>query len=266
MDQSEDLEILQVLLVGICGMFTMAIAIIVFFLVYQKRIIKQQKLRNELESKHQKELLKASLQSQEAERKKIAQDLHDDVGALLSTSKLYLNQVVDGLKNDKNAEMGMKSLDLHGQMIHKVRHLAKQLRPVVLENLGLITAINNLATQINESDSINMVFETLDNELSLRKDKQLDIYRILQELLNNTLKHAGAQNINLELLWDDYQLCMIYKDDGKGFNYLQEYEGLGLMNITSRATIHNGKVIYASVTKGVDISIIIPIKSNNYEH
>ena len=262
MGQGEELEILRILLVGICGMFVMALAIILFFIVYQKRLLKQQKEQQTLESLHQKDLLQASLKSQENERTRIAKDLHDDIGALLSTSKLYVGQLLDKIVDKDKQMLAQKIEYLHEDMIQSVRNIAQNLRPAVLESMGLMTAIKSLTKQINESQWIKVEFDH-ENELQLTKERQLQVYRIIQELISNTLKHAHANTITIALFDRNASVHLVYKDDGIGFDPLQKakkmgFKGLGLLNIESRLALLNGTITYHNTKSGMEITLSLP--------
>jgi signal transduction histidine kinase len=261
MDQGEDLAILRILLVGICGMFIMAIAIILFFVIYQKRLLSQQKLQIEIKSEHQKELLRASLKSQEAERQRIARDLHDDVGALLSTSGLYLGQLMETPLKNEQLKLSEKVIALHTEMIQTIRNIAKDLRPVVLESLGFCAAVSSLAARINAGNIIKVEFEAETTQVTLDKNEQLELYRVVQELISNTIKHADANLISIALFNALGWVCLSYEDDGVGFDrekIAQNKEGLGLKNIESRIEILNGKIEYRATQTGTQLIISVP--------
>ncbi len=262
MGQGEEVEILRILLIGVSGMSVMALAIILFFIIYQKRLLKQQKEQRTLESSHQKDLLEASLKSQENERLRIAKDLHDDIGALLSTSKLYIGQLLDKSEDQEKKLLVQKVERLHEDMIQSIRNIAQNLRPAVLENMGLVAAIKSLAKQINESRWLTVEF-TYDHEALLAKERQLQLYRILQELITNTLKHARARTIHIELTRDGQCLRLVYKDDGIGFDPGRQAKkhaakGLGLLNIESRLALLDGSIRYRDTRAGTDISLVVP--------
>lgn len=267
MGQGEEVEILRILLIGISGMSVMAMAIILFFIIYQKRLLKQQKEQQALESSHQKDLLQASIKSQENERLRIAKDLHDDIGALLSTSKLYVGQLLDKFEDQEKKLLANKIERLHEDMIHSVRNIAQNLRPAVLESMGLVAAIKSLAKQINESRWLKVEF-THDHEALLTKERQLQLYRIVQELITNTLKHARARTIHIELLRNGQCLHLLYKDDGIGFDpgrkaKRKTTKGLGLLNIESRLALLEGSIRYQNTRAGTDISLVVPNDPTN---
>ncbi len=258
MGQGEELEILRILLVGICGMFIMALAIIFFFVTYQRRLLRQQKKQQILESSHQKDLLEASMKSQENERHRIAKDLHDDIGALLSTSKLYLGQLMDEMDDKEQLSLTRKIGHLHDDMIQSIRNIAQDLRPVVLESMGLAMAIKSLTKQINESKKIKVQFDH-EQELNLTLERQLQLYRIVQELISNTLKHAGAENVWIGLSEQSGNIHLSYRDDGTGFTPGKgRPSGLGLKNIESRVSLLNGNITYHSSKRGIHVSLSVP--------
>lgn len=257
MGEGEDIEILRILVVGIAGMFTMALAIIFFFVIYQRRLFKIQQYQQTLELSFQKDLLAASLKSQENERQRIGRDLHDEIGALLSASKLYVGQIIEKSTGKHERHVAEKVEKLHEQMIQTVRTIARDLRPVILENIGFTAAIQNMTRHIENGSSIHIAFQH-PNEINISRDIELQLYRILQELITNTIRHSQANHVQICLKQTKTQILFSYEDDGKGMKAPKEHlAGFGLKNIASRVNLINGQMDYLN-GEGFQIRLQIP--------
>ena len=222
------------------GMFLLGLGVVVFFLTYQKRLLKQQQSYQQKEADYQQKLLRANFLSQEKERNRIGKDLHDEVGAMLTTSKLYFQHLDQETSEEKFVEIKAKTLNLLDETMKSVRRVSHNLRPVVLERFGLVEAINNMVEKLNLSEQVAVDFKSVSN-LEINKEFALNWFRIVQELLNNTLKHAQAKHIDISLNARDGQIMITYADDGIGIsdNSLVR-SGLGMQNIESRLKLMEG--------------------------
>ncbi|WP_271765528.1 sensor histidine kinase [Aquimarina algiphila] len=260
MVESEQEITLKIIIIGMVVIFLLSLSVIIFFILYQRRLLAQQQKHQKIESDYQKELLKTSILSQEEERTRIAKELHDDVGAMLTTTKLYFGQITPELPPDELKDIAKKTSGFLDDMIHSVRSISQDLRPVVLEKLGLIEAIQSLVQTINESGKIAAGFQN-NTVKTIIKTKELNIYRIVQELVTNTLKHAEATTIKIQLKNDKNVLVILYEDDGKGLkgeNMLHK-KGLGLKNIESRLSVLSGTSQFINKSKGMKVKVEIPI-------
>jgi signal transduction histidine kinase len=150
---------------------------------------------------------------------------------------------------------------LFDDMIQNTRRISQDLRPVILDKLGLVEGIESLIDTINESGKLTVTFE--ENVIQLNnKQMELNVYRILQELLNNTLKHANATEVEIALNGRTEKCKLSYSDNGKGIDHAQikTKKGIGLKNIESRVSILDGTLHYNPVKKGVAIEIEFPNK------
>ncbi len=230
----------ELFLAAMLGMFLLALGVVFFFLAYQRRIIKQQKEHQAKEAEYQQQLMRANLLSQEKERNRIGKDLHDGVGAMLTTAKLYFRHLDQDVAPEKFTELKEKAFGLLEETMVSVRRVSHDLRPVVLERLGLVEAIANTVDQINQAGEIRIEFRHSE-EAEPDKEYQLNWYRIIQELITNTLKHAGATVIHIDLTGTADQLQVVYQDDGVGLTRGEEpRSGLGIQNIESRLGLMGG--------------------------
>lgn len=264
--QSGDLDLGLILVVGTLSMMLLAIAIIVFVVMYQKRLIKQQMKMQEQEAQHQKEMLQATIDTQEKERRRIARDLHDDIGATLSAVKLGMNVLHQQLELGSKASAHSKdTMALLDDGIQNVRRLSKELLPATLEEFGLDNALEELCKKLDLSTDINIVYDGVDpDDAELRFDPKLELglYRAVQECINNSMKHSQANTVtvNMTFIGDEIHLSIV--DDGIGFDLAEvaarKDKGLGLTNIKSRVTLVESTVkIDSSPSNGTKVSIIV---------
>lgn len=247
---------------GILGMLLLAIAVIVFFLVYQKRLFAQRESMRLMEAAHQKNLLQYSFEAQEAERKRIASDLHDDMGSILSAARIYLRQLNPDKEASEYQEIKEETTELLDSAITRLRVISHNLFPPNLDRFGLKEACEDFCGRIEKVNNIKFSLY-FDDALHFDKKEELALYRILQELTNNTLKHAQASTIDLAFHKLGGNFKMLYRDDGVGFSYdvqKTEEKGLGLKTIESRANAIGAQLLIESEPdEGIAIELIKPL-------
>ncbi|SEP59623.1 sensor histidine kinase [Neolewinella agarilytica] len=250
-------ESVNILLAGIVGMLLLSVALVVFFIVYQRRIFEQQRIRLAEEQAHQKQLLTAAVEVQETERRRIARDLHDDIGSLLSATRLYLRQLKPDSSPEKSASIRAESLSILDEIIQNTRRITHDLLPPVLEKFGYQAAAEDLCERVGKSGGMKMIYSGGSNQRRLEDKQEIALYRVLQELVNNTLKHAKASEIEVVNSWQGDLFKFRYRDDGKGFDPLTvKSGGLGLKNIESRITLVGGSLDWKSAPgDGLEVNI-----------
>lgn len=251
---------LSLFLAGIFGMVLLSVALVVFFVVYQRRIFAQERAREEKEKAHQKELLAAAVEVQESERRRIAGDLHDDIGSLLSATRLYLRQLTPGGEEEKITEIKEQALSILDEMIQNARRITHDLMPPTLEKFGFQAAAEDTCERINRSGGITVNFIS-DYDTRLDARREVALYRVLQELLNNTLKHAKARTIDVRIGCNHNVFTFFYADDGKGFDPASVASaGLGLRNIESRTSLIGGALDYVTAPgDGLAVTVSLPL-------
>ena len=262
MDKTEIVE-LQFLVVGIMGMFGLALAIIFFVILYQRKLLNQQKKMEEERTNYQKDLLQALLDAQEAERIRIGRDLHDDIGSMLATAKLYL-QHQSHLPKSHDTNWIMKADDVLTDTVKNLGVIARDLVPTILHQLGLLDAIEAMVDVIRESSHLEISCQ-IEDIPPLSDSLGLHIYRIIQELCNNVLKHAEASSVGLELGYREGEIWIEFRDDGKGMSEeaTGSKYGLGLKNIQSRLELMNGNIqISTDPLTGTHFSIRLPYETS----
>jgi signal transduction histidine kinase len=237
------------------------------FIFFQRKINRNKLLLKEKEAIYQKEVLYATINSQEIERKRIARDLHDEVGAMLATIKLNLGSVNIQLRqNGFEDDIVAPARNLVDNTIDNVRSISKNLLPPTIEEFGLAHALSDLAEKVQRASGIKI---EMDIDLSvprLEVERELAIYRIIQEMLNNALKHSSATIFTIELKGVGNTLILNFSDNGVGFdmNVIKSSKtgkiGLGLKNIESRAGAAGAhSKLYSAVGKGTKLELQIPV-------
>jgi signal transduction histidine kinase len=235
----------------------MAMVLILFFYFSRKKIIKQELEKRDLEIRYQKELLKSVILTQEAERKRIAQDLHDDISSKLNIVSLNSHLLkTPNLSDTEITEITNNIIDLTTKALDNSRRIAHDLLPPVLEKFGLDAGIKELILEVSTSKSVHINYE---NHLKFdiyENDRHLHIFRILQELINNSLRHGKATQISIIFENKNNENICSYKDNGIGFdsNNHQNLKGLGMKNIESRVNFLNGELhIISSLNNGINV-------------
>ncbi len=205
---------------------------------------------NELLLEQEVSSLNAMLDGQENERKRISQELHDRVGSLLTAAKYAF----EGNGSDP------ESLGLLDNALEETRTLSHSLASGVLAKFGLVAAISDLKDSIESERAIRLVYETKGFEGRINQAIEIDLYRILQELVSNTLKYASAQEITIRLEQTSNEVRVLYADDGKGFNPDATADGIGLKNIEARSKKYNGQLaIESQPTQGMQLTLTIEL-------
>lgn len=227
---------------------TLALGIILFFSyrVYrQRRKIQQQRI-HELESEKQLAATEAVLKGEEQERTRLAKDLHDGLGGMLAGIKYSFNTMKGNLvMTPENAQAFERSMDMLDSSIKEMRRVAQNMMPEVLLRYGLEAALKDHITEINKSGIIKIVHQSIGVE-----NRQLDqtttfaLYRIIQELISNAIRHSGASDVLVQTFWEPGKIIVNVEDNGKGFDIsaLKEAEGIGWKNIRSRVDFLKGAI------------------------
>jgi signal transduction histidine kinase len=237
----------------------LAVTVVFIFTYSKKRILGEEIKRNELELKHKTQMLHAIITAQEEERRIIARDLHDDIGSTLNIIHLNANRIagVASITNDEKT-VANSIVSLTSKTIQSTRQISHRLLPPVLEKFGIGPALQELFDDVALSGSITTHCQLQVNEEHLTEDQKLNIFRISQELVNNSIRHGKATEISLEVAESDKGLYYSYHDNGKGFDLAKASKGLGLTNIENRAEMLNGNIKFkAEEGKGMSALLLI---------
>ena len=256
---SEENQIVTIVIIGVLLLLLMAVALLLFFFFSRKKIVEKELEKKELEVEHQKEMIHATILTQEKERKRIAQDLHDDISSKLNVILLNSNFLNDGeLSPEEYTKVYENIIKVTNKTLKSARKIAHDLLPPILEKFGLTSAIEELTDTYNTSKKVAIETQVEYPKDKLNKPQELHVFRIVQELINNSVRHGKAQSISLDFISKDDNLFLNYKDDGIGFDTdtVEQKKGLGMKNIESRVEILKGELIIKSaLNNGINVSI-----------
>ena len=231
---------------------------------YKNRQRLQQAKIDELETEKQLTATEAVLKGEEQERTRLAKDLHDGLGGMLSGIKFSLNNMKGNLiMTPDNAQAFERSIDMLDSSIKEMRRVAHNMMPEVLVKFGLDAALKEYCNEIDKSGVIHTSYHSIDLEqVQIEQTVAVTIYRIVQELVNNTIKHAAAKNVLVQAhcTEDGKLLTVTVEDDGKGFdiNALPQTSGIGWKNIQNRVEFLKGKLDFKSEA-GKGTSVLLEI-------
>ncbi len=256
------------LIIGLC-----AVLLAMFFIVrdYRHRLhtnrvigtqneeLNRRRIR-ELEDNLKIESMQGMLAGQESERQRIAQDLHDSVGGLLAAAKIH----VEGLLSKKTPLSDVEGLsklrNLLDETVSETRHIARNMQPSALLEFGLVTALRDLTGRVRGQGAPSITFQHFGDFAGIDQTIALNCYRIVQELLQNSLKHAQANEILVQITQTDHQIALLVEDDGKGFDPMEVRKGMGTDNIARRVQFLKGEMsVHAEPRKGASTLVTVPL-------
>lgn len=248
----------------IAGMAALTVIGLLAYRNYRHKQTLQQQRINELETEKRLAATEAVLQGQEQERYRLAKDLHDGLGGMLSGIRFTFSTMKENLvltpENQLNFE---RALDMLNSSIQEMRRVAHNLMPESLVKFGLDTAVGDYCQKMNQSGMISINYQSIGmSGLEIRQGTSIVIYRVIQELVNNIIKHAEAKAAIVQLSAHDGKVDLTVEDDGKGFDVssLDEAKGIGWSNIRSRVEMINGKLdLHSETGKGTSVFIEIPL-------
>lgn len=266
MEASQELNFLTALLPLAVIIFIIALGVILLNQHFQKNLYQQKLEREELKNRHQQELLQSSIMVQEEEQKRIASDLHDELGAVLSIAKMHLIQLERQSAHqpdNQTAALGnVKSLI--ETAISSMRRISHELMPPQLETFGLIKTLESIADQLNNVNNIEIRIAYSSEMKRLPRPMELGLYRISMELINNSIKHAVADKLNINISREEGCLVYTYGDNGKGLGQTQYFEGIGHKSIEARISALSGSfTIGNGENGGFYAHIKIPLMERN---
>ena len=225
----------------------------------QREELNQQKIR-ELENSLRLETMQSMLEGQEVERQRIAHDLHDSLGGLLSAAILQLDNLSNQVPALQENHALKKLRSLLDETVADARQIARNLQPVSLERFGLVRTVQDLVNHMSGKAGPNITFQHFGSSETLRQPNALHCYRIIQELLQNSLKHAAASDILVQITQTPSEIAILVEDDGVGFDPETVTKGMGTGNVAQRVHFLKGELTVESEPgKGCSTHITIPI-------
>lgn len=256
---SEETQMIIILFIGTFGMMILAGAVLFFFVIYKRRLLEKELELNKVKAIRQKELLSNSIEAQEQERKRIAEDLHDDVGAALSAVALSLS-LLERKAGGEEKILAQETKNHVNEVITDIRRISRDLLPPSIERFGLYETIIEMSNRIKQADKVKMDVWFGGENLRFGEKKELMVYRIIRELVNNSIKHSGDDVVDLKIRFHKDKLWFSVSDTGIGFDVEKKQQGgFGLVSIKSRLEVLTAQSKTIS-RKGWGTTTIVAVK------
>lgn len=259
-EATTEIEIFYTIFYAFFAFLLMTTSVVIFVFYARKKMIQKEIEKKDLEIKFQRSMLRATILIQEDERKRIARDLHDDISSKLNIISLNSHLLTSSNLSEKEAQQITTTIiEVTAKVLDSTRRIAHDLLPPILEEFGLHAAIIELCSAYTNGDSIVINYHNEEGQAffnGVDVEKHLHFYRILQELINNSIRHGKAMLITITFEHKTHKNICKYADNGLGFdtNGFNTKKGLGLKNIESRMNFINGKFkIHSTVGKGVQV-------------
>jgi two-component system, NarL family, sensor kinase len=248
---------------------TIGFGVVVLFLLlagglyFSRNRIKQKAELADAIAREQKIRFKAVIDAQEQERKRVAQDLHDGLGQLLSTARLNVSALEDSLDptDTESDKIWLNALSLIDESVQEVRNVSHNMMPSALIRLGLVAALREQVAKINRAGKITVKLEIAGMETRMDEAVEITLYRVVQEVLNNAIKHSNANEIVVSINRGHGKLELGIKDDGVGLDLqlIKRSTGIGWQNIYSRVELINGVIgMNSSPGAGTNVHVLVP--------
>jgi len=263
------MNVTYLVIVGIAVMLLMVVSILLAVIYNQRKKDQHRQAVEQLREQQQNQLIEAAVRSEELERHRIAETLHDEVGAILSSAKLHLLGIKSEVLDERDQKLHEKGRELLNEVIQKVRGISHNLHSNILKEFGLNEAIRHFVKKVTQGTMIQATTALDDNYQTENAENDISIYRMVQELMNNILKYANATEflISSTLEGNDLNLVLFHNGDGLTQEQFEELrfrkEGLGLKNIQNRIILLKGTIHFTKGGEGYRINIHVPVKTNN---
>jgi two-component system, NarL family, sensor kinase len=245
------------------AMLIMAIAIILFIVFYQKKMLQEQLTRQSMEGEHRQKMMVAEMQSRENERGRLSKEIHDGVGVMLQALRATTFAVAKNASEEDRRELNKQI----NEITETVRSMAYNLMPPSLEKFGLRETLDEYCSKLNKyNPEIKFTFLHEGQPGRLDSWQQLTLYRMVQESTTNTTRHADASEATVAMIWSSEILTLTISDNGKGFDFPNEENknhgrhGLGLYSLENRASLLGATIKYTSnIPRGTLLTIYLPL-------
>jgi signal transduction histidine kinase len=232
--------------------------------LFIRRISNLQKKHEETRIEREAEVVSAIVKAEENERTRFAKELHDSLGPLLASIKMSVSTIKKQLGEGTDLRIIDNTEKLIDESIFSIKEISNNISPHILTNFGLNKALQSFITKIQVSNNINIILNSNLEDRRYDYNTEVVFYRVICELIANTLKHASAQRITIDLFENNHELILEYIDDGIGFSFEkveQSGQGMGLVNMKSRINSLNGSYSFKTrKEKGVCITISVAIQ------
>lgn len=267
--QSGSFEVILFIIIATVLVLGLVCFIVLILLLYQKK--QSAFLRNleTLKLDHEKSLLRTELEIQEQTFQNISREIHDNIGLSLTLAKLNLN-ILGSERDDRSSDLLRGSIELISKAIKDLSDVSKCLNSEAIGEQGFLSALELEINRLKQLNRFAVNFQIKGNPIFFEAQKELVLFRIAQEALNNSIKHSQAKKIGLQVCFSAKEIMLSICDDGKGFEYLNNKKLLqknmkaGLTNMEIRSSIIDGKFEVNSVLgKGTTVIVTAPISQTN---
>lgn len=242
-------------------MLLLACTSIILFVVYNRKSVRAREEKFRMEKAYQEQLIFSNLKTLENERQRFARDLHDEIGVNLSTIGMRIKGLHKSGDSRMHSNQMEELIEVVDHALQSTRRIAHNLIPPGLEKFGLPYILEEQIKQLTQGSNLRVVVETVEDLRRPGFETELMLYRMLQELLQNTIKYAAATIVHIDMDIRQGNYCVTYRDNGKGFDLPQSTEkGMGLRNMESRARMINAVcTIESHVGKGMKAILTLPV-------
>jgi signal transduction histidine kinase len=258
LNELHEKDLISAIIYTMIGFMLMAGVLLAFFYFSKKKIMRKEIEKKDMELQHQKELLRSTIMTQEQERKRIAQDLHDDISSKLNIVSLNTHLLTTpGISASEQQSLTANIINLTAKALENSRRIAHDLLPPVLEKFGLQAAVEELVQEVSSSRKVTINFSNNLEFNIVDEVVHLHVFRILQELMNNSLRHGKATMIKIAFTRSNGNNTCLYTDNGQGMDLTNPalQRGLGMQNIYSRVEILSGEITFdSSPGRGVHVT------------
>ena len=260
-----EVNITSMVIVGILAMMVLFASLLIAFIFSQHKKLQHQQQLRALQEQQQNQLIEAAVRSEETERHRIAEALHDEVGAILSSTKLHFQGIKASSMDERDKQLYEKGKELLDEGIRKVRGISHNLHSNILKEFGLNEAIRHFLSKITQGTLIKNDIELDDNYTTQNTENDMSMYRLVQELVNNVMKHSGASFIRIRSQYTAGRLQLELLHDGQGLDQdafekkRYDKEGLGLKNIQNRIILLRGSIRFFKTAEGYHTLIDVPV-------
>ena len=240
----------KIILVVFGIILLVSISMVLLFIIFNNRKNKLIQQQTEEKKKFETELAETQIEIREETLRNISWELHDNIGQLLTLAKIQLQN------SQNDSEKINESVSILGDALRELRALSKSINPESLKNMSLLEAINNEIERFDRMNFIKSEFEITGTPFEIPQKEEIIIFRILQESFANTIRHSRATELNVNIIYKNDELKIHTKDNGIGFDQTNDFKGIGLRNMKTRAELIGAKLILNSnKEKGTELII-----------
>ena len=254
-------DMLLALVGGTCILMFFALSIILFLIAHKKKRYRHLLEKQQMENVYENQLLQSKLEVQEQSFRHFSEEIHDNVGQLLSIVKMQLYGIGNISKEEKTVSKVSECTEILGKAINELRNISHTLNSSYINSVGLLAAIEKELEYIRSAKDVDCALQVSGDDHSFGDERELLVFRILQEAIGNAVKHSDPTSLTVMLCYEAESLEVSIKDDGKGFDTTLKSAGIGLGNMAIRAALLNGSLHISSVKgSGTVIKLTMPLQ------